>query len=254
MSESIDLNTKRRHLLRAGALATIGAPLLGACAATGGPNRAPVAAPKGFVAAPAVRNGESWRYALVNRYNGQTTNTVTASVVTVEPELRVELVDQQGKTLSDEIYDKAWQVRQEPLYNETLVFDQPMPLLPSQLAVGKREQLHGSYRLAGSQMPHPWHVSIRAVGWERVEVPAGTFDTLRIERHIFFEHHDLFRTRSRRVDTLWYAPTVNRWVMREWTGYYREDPAPFGLASGWLEEREDAVRWILLEHRVAPVS
>ena len=267
--------SKRRRLLTAGAFAWIGAPALLSACATRYENR--IATPGGIIPAPQVKSGELWRYALINRYNGETINEVRAQVASVQPELRVELSDRSGRRLADEIYDAAWTIRQEPIYNETLVFDRPVPLLPPRLAVGSQQVTRTRYRLSGTGQPHSWHVHMHAKHWERIAVPAGTFDALRIERLIRFEHHDLFRRGSRRMDTLWYAPQVNRWVMREWSGIYLEDGAnPFGFGfglsrrnahghisaaavragfgPGFFEEGEDAIRWVLLEHRSAPIA
>jgi hypothetical protein len=266
----------RRSLLRAGAALGIGAPLLSACASRP-VHRIP--APTGFIPEPKPRSGERWRYALINRYSGETINEITATVSQVYPETTIELVDQNGKKLASERYDSPWQIRQEPIYNETLVFDHPLPLIPGKLAVGAQETHETQFRLPGSDNPHPWIVSLSVDGWERLKVPAGIFDTVRIDRRISFESPDLFRRGSRRIDTLWYAPAVNRWVQREWTGFYFEDgPDPFGFFdrhgpyghSYFLrrdqsfllgfgpdhlqEEREDSISWVLLEHQAAPVA
>lgn len=275
------MDAARRHWLCRGVTMGLGAPLALAACSTVPANVIP--APTGFIPAPNVQSGQSWRYALINRYNGERIREVTARVATVNPELRVELTDDQGRRLPDEVYDRAWQIRQEPIYNETLVFDEAIPLLPAQLAVGARRVTNTRYRLSGEGTPHPWQVRLVSRHWERIQVPAGQFDALRVDRHIDFEHHDLFRRGSRRVDTLWYSPAANRWVMREWTGYYLEDGAsPFGFglrlhsgyradhysSAGWrnrlamrtgfgpgfFEEGEDAVRWVMLGQQSAPIA
>lgn len=246
--------SERRRLLGAGLLSGL-VSLAGGCAIRSHARSEPIAVPEGFIAGPTVASGESWLYSLINRYNGEQVAQRLVQVLTVNPQLRVQVQDAQGQQLAEEIYQQPWQVLQEPAYGETLVFDRPMPLLPSQLAVGTVEHFRGSYRLAGTGRPRSWSGRLSAAGWERVTTPAGAFDALKIERHIYFEHHDVFRRRARRLDTLWYAPAVNRWVMRDWTGFYVGDAPSRGLiAPGWVEEREDSIRWLLLEHRVAPVS
>ena len=97
------------------------------------------------------------------------------------------------------------------------------------------------YRASASPDTLWWQQRLSAVRWERVSVPAGDFDALRIERFINFRHWDGWREHPWRTDTVWYAPTVGRWVQREWTGRYR-----------WpgrrpVEASEDWVRWRLLE-------
>lgn len=233
--------------------------------------------PAGFIPAPQVRSGQSWRYALINRYNGERFNEVVARVASVAPELRIELTDQDGKRLADEVYDKPWHIRQEPVYSDTLIFDDAVALLPDKLAVGARQAVRTRYKTVTGKRSYPWFVELYARRWERIVVPAGQFDTLRIERNIRFEHTDVFRHDSRRVDTLWYAPSANRWVMRDWTGYYYDDdwfpfgrgfghwpgdniysrfdrPPWSGFQPGLSEEREDAIRWVLLDQQAAPVA
>lgn len=266
----------RRKLLRVGAALGLTAPMLSACA-TRPVHR--IAAPAGFIPKPAPLSGERWRYAVVNRYSGETIDEITATVSRVYPQTTIELVDRNGKKLSSEIYASPWQILQEPIYNETLVFEQPLPLVPETLAVGVEETYETSFRLSGSDNPHPWLVSLSVNGWERLKVPAGEYDAVRIDRHITFESPDLFRRGSRRIDTLWYAPAVNRWVERQWTGFYFEDgPDPFGFfdrhgpyghghhlrrdqsvllglgPNHTQEEREDSISWVLLEHQAAPVA
>ncbi|MGB7300742.1 MAG: hypothetical protein WBD34_15590 [Burkholderiaceae bacterium] len=253
MPDIFPLNHGRRRWLRNGLLVSAALPAaLAGCASV---PRNVIAPPSGFIPDPRVLSGELWRYALINRYNGETITEVTARVATVAPELRVELVATNGRAIADEVYDSAWSIRQEPIYNDTLVFGQAVSLLPSKLAVGVRDQVQTTYQVAGKGKTYPWLVRTHAANWERISVPAGEFDALRIERRIGFEHDDIFRWDSRRIETLWYAPTVNRWVMREWTGEYQKNGAEsFGFGGLFDHEREDSVRWVLIEHQAAPVG
>jgi hypothetical protein len=79
-----------------------------------------------------------------------------------------------------------------------------------------------------------------------VRVPAGDFDALRIRRAVWFQHMDWGRIMSRRTETLWYAPSVNRWVQREWSGEFKWDS---GERGGWFQE--DWVAWRLVEYKPA---
>jgi hypothetical protein len=92
-----------------------------------------------------------------------------------------------------------------------------------------------AYRVQGIDRDFYWSDWLDAVGWQRVRTPAGEFDALRVERRIAFAHSDPFRDRPTREETLWYAPAVNRWVLREWTGRYwgRSHPPPL-LREDWV--------------------
>lgn len=232
-------DTARRRLLIA--LAALPA----ACASP-----AYIAAPAAPVAPPRVRAGDRWRYALTNAYNGQTVAEVTQQVAQTTPQLRLTAVDGQGNALHDEVYAAPWVVVQESLFDRLQVYEQPVPLVPPQsIAAGSGENTGVYYAIPEFGPRRFWWSQLRrAPGWERITVPAGTFDCLRIERQVTFQHSDVFRMGSSRFDTLWYAPQANRWVRRHWTGRYL---LPGGRRAVMLE---DAVTWNLLEYVPAPVA
>ena len=220
----------RRSLLAGGLL------LLGGCAAVES-----VAPPPGPVPAPRVRVGDRWRYQRINRYNGLSTGVLTMQVASVTPRLVVHVTDDTGAALPDEIYDQPWRVLQEPHYDFVQVFAQPQPVVPARIEAGARASTRNDYRVAGLDKPLFWTEDISAVAWERVHVPAGDFDALRIRRAVWCQHMDWSRSMTRRTETLWYAPSVNRWVQREWTGEYRSG------GRGALF-REDWVAWRLMDY------
>ncbi|MGD9946071.1 MAG: hypothetical protein AB7S98_22825, partial [Burkholderiaceae bacterium] len=155
----------------------------------------------------------------------------------------VRLTRSDGRPLDDELYTAPWNVVQEPFYDLTQTFAQPLPLLPPQLSVGAQLRRSVHYRGAGGSRVLYWGDWLTARGWEQLRLPAGDFLALRIERMINFEHLDIFRQEPRRFDTLWYAPSVGRWVQREWTGEYL---MPGGRRRAVM--REDWIRWELVEH------
>jgi len=53
--------------------------------------------------------------------------------------------------------------------------------------------------------------SVKVVGWETIQVPAGKFRALRIELESMVQRSDSPRPHPRQV-TFWYAPEVRRWV------------------------------------------
>jgi hypothetical protein len=220
----------RRSLLAGGLL------LVGGCAAVEA-----VAPPPGPVPAPRVRVGDRWRYQRINRYNGLSTGVLTMRVASVAPQLVVRVTDETGAALPDEVYDRPWRVLQEPHYDLVQVFAQPQPVLPARLEAGAQASTRNDYRVAGLDRPLFWTEDIHAVAWERVHVPAGDFDALRIRRAVWCQHMDWSRSMTRRTETLWYAPSVNRWVQREWTGEYRAG----GRGAVF---REDWVAWRLLDY------
>ncbi|MGH6692454.1 MAG: hypothetical protein ACREF4_17440, partial [Gammaproteobacteria bacterium] len=59
------------------------------------------------------------------------------------------------------------------------------------------------------------------LGWERIKVPAGEFDALRVKRTVYFDYYDYTtRGRSEFIEYEWYAPAVKQAVRREAYGVY----------------------------------
>ena len=229
--------------------ALLGAGLLGAVAAVSGcaTSSAIVVAPQPLPV-PRVRVGDRWRYVVINQFNGNKAGEVLAQVRTVTPQLLVELTGDRGVRHGDELYSAPWQVIQEPFYDMVQIFDAPIPLLPAGVPLGQSLLVRSAYRIPGYDARYFWHVRTEPVQWERVRVPAGEFDALRVQRDITFVHSDRWRLMPARSETLWYAPQVNRWVQRDWTGWYRWA----GVRGAPL--REDWFSWRLMEYLPAPVA
>jgi hypothetical protein len=87
-------------------------------------------------------------------------------------------------------------------------FVPPLQLYPVPLAPGQRwsqETLRSDPTLGGNR---PVRIEGRVVGWEKIRVPAGEFDALKIERVVYLGDAGRYRTQTRRYETEWYAPSV----------------------------------------------
>jgi hypothetical protein len=211
-----------------------------------------IEAPKNATIKPRVRVGDTWEYAEINRYNNLRQAVVTHRVSSVDPIIRIahsakigDVGQEKIVERTEEIYDSLWTIKQEPAYDRSIVFERPLPFLPSVFEAGQREVFQTAYKVDGINSLFYWRSHLFAAGWERVQVPAGEFSALRIERSFWFAHPDSFRTDAVRRDTLWYSPEVNRWVRREWVGEYRSP------GSRRIPMREDWVRWDLLAYKRA---
>jgi len=226
----------RRRIVR-GAPAGIALALAG-CAGT-----PPIAPPPGAepLPPPSLRPGDRWYYQRVNLYNGASEGAAVAQVLTTAPELRVALQLPGREQPLIERYVDAWTVLDDAGWDHPVRFESPMPVVPPGARAGQRLSTHATYRSEASSERLDWRQRLQVTGWERIRVPAGSFDALRIERLIHFRHPDPFRFDPNREDVIWYAPAVGRWVLREWTGDYMSGgPTPRG--SRTLEER---TRWLL---------
>lgn len=239
---------RRRTLLRNGAVLALSA---GASPAllTGCVSAARFQAAEGHVATTIV-DGDEWSYDELNGYNGKRAAQLRfVAEHGNPPALRVSVDGSPLSGLRDgqlEAYDSAWVVTRDGTYDRNNRYDPPLPLLPERLEAGARESWQSMVTHDENERALRWHVQIDALGHERIDVPAGSFDSLRVRRLIQFEHPDFFRSHSERVETLWYAPEVKRWVKRQWQGSYRPK-----LDSRTPTLREDWIVWVLTGFTVA---
>jgi hypothetical protein len=252
-----ETDLRRRSLVLRGA-ALAGLPVLGvglgACATA-----APTPGTGRQFEAPQVKLGDRWLYREINRYNQLPVADVEVTVTSAAP-LTCSVRRMRTDTTAGEIarpdavqeerYAGAWAVDLEPTYDLTMDFAEPMPLLPASLRVGATDSRRTSYTVRGYSGQYRWTQRLSALGTEKVSTPAGTFDCLVVRRMIWFDYPDVFRFGSARIDNVWYAPEVNRWVRREWTGDYQHENALD--ERGGSRRREDWVRWELVAYAPAP--
>lgn len=238
---------RRRFLLAAAGTALL--PAAG-CGVIGGPQREQLAAPPVPPQIANVLPGQQWHYATLDGYRNAQVGELHArvlsraevsasSMLASAAPLVVALSDHQGRSRGEEYWVRPWQILVDPSYDLVQTFEAPVPYLPDVLAPGQGRNDFTWYRTPGSSFRNHWQQQLRTIGWERVQVPAGTFDALRVQRYINFQHADGWREFPWRQDTLWYAPVVGRWVRREWTGRYLWPGRPR------TEAEEDRVAWVL---------
>jgi len=231
----------RRLLLAAVAV------LPAACAGSG------VQAPAGPVPAPRIRIGDRWRYQLIDQLNGRWLDEPSFEVVSAEPEIVLRVTSRKPGPPREERFTGAWSALQEWMYGAELTFTEPVPLLPSPIAAGGGSTTVTRYREVPDPRPRRWTQSLSARDWESVEVPAGRYDCLRVTRMIGFTSADIGRGVSSRIDTLWYAPAVNRWVQREWRGDFVSAGLGDNPAEGILA-MEDRLLWQLTAYVPTPTA
>ena len=246
-----DATSGRRRFLRGGtallAIPTLG---LGGCATTTAPT-----GPVRQFEQPRVRVGDIWQYREINRFNQLPLADVEVAVTSAAP-LTCRVRRTRSNSTAGEIarhgdfqeerYASPWAVGIEPTYDLVMNFAEPMPILPVSLQAGQSDSRTTSYTVNGFSGRFRWQQRLAALGTERVSTPAGTFECLRVRRMIWFQHPDLFRFNSARIDTVWYAAEVNRWVRREWTGDYQHENSMDIFAGS--RRREDWVRWDLISY------
>ena len=238
---------------RTALLAAAAATALAGCAApgagtggAGGGRQAPV---------PRIRVGDRWRYLVSERPRDRLIDQPTLMVTEVEPELVVRVSGRAGSVLgTEERFASAWAVLQETIYGETVRYDSAVPLVPLPTGPGDGATTVTTWRSPEEGRPRRWTQRLSVGGWETVDVPAGRYECLRLDRVIGFEHADRNRGASTRTDRLWYAPQVGRWVRREWRGEFTSAGLTAGSPAEGIRGAEDWIVWELAAWMPAPVS
>jgi len=215
---------------------------------------------------PAV--GQSWRYAKHDLYSRKLvddqTDRITAVGTTVDIDSQSEAVAASkterpswgsswlskyvphpdtppDRALPSEIQQPWGKILVDPHWGQVQVYETPIPLWPIQLRAGWKYHVITKYKTPTHQDGLPWDQTMTVRGWETVTVPAGTFKALRYQNLINFRSTDLSWTAAQRMESIWFAPEVGRWVVRESSGsYYIND------SSVDTPYDESSYRWELL--------
>ena len=184
------------------------------------------------LAAPRPRTGELWVFREINNYNHLPVGDLELEVrsnapLTVEHR-RVRRIGGAGQ-ISGHVepramtFSNAWSVNVDSSFDDEYRFSPAVPLLPPQLEPGSWSKTSHRFTVAGSSSVYGWWQRLTATGTEIVTTPAGQFDTLVIRRQIWFDSPQPFRYDRWREEVRWYAPAVNGWVRRQWTGSYLDE-------------------------------
>lgn len=127
----------------------------------------------------------------------------------------------------------------DPHWRAMQAFENAIPIWPSELRPDWSTVVTTNYKIPGSDEAMPWQQTMHARSWESVTVPAGRFMALRYSNFIDFRF-SIFaeRTDAQRIEHLWFAPEIGRWVMRESVGTFHEQLG--------TEVKESSYRWELL--------
>ncbi len=185
--------------------------------------------------------GQSWSYRQLDFFNGQQVDEVRETVDSVGEQIVIARDGTRQPQLSPEIQGPWGLLRRDPVWDLPQTYEQALPLWPPGLELAQQLALHTRYQLDHDSFRYAVGLYLVARRWERVSVPAGEFDCLRVERTLRQQHHDFSRLETQRHDTLWLAPELGRWVLRETWGEYRYA----GRSSQGSQGLEDHFRWEL---------
>lgn len=204
-----------RHLLAAAATAACAA-----CAAT--PAGTPLQS-SASTALPAVASGDTWTYRVRDAFTGLERGSRQYRVVEAgADQIRISVSGEGAGEDGVEIYDRAWNWLKHPAANlQSFDYSPAYPAFAFPLVPGKtwRARLTATDPVDGRRFP----VTVDGVvlGWERIRVPAGEFDAIKVKRVVYLDYLlPAVRGRSEILEFEWYAPAVKQAVRREASAWY----------------------------------
>lgn len=207
------------------------------------PTSSPLAAP---INPPSMRPpqvGQQWVYQVRNVFNQELVDIVTETVVSLQPQIRIERTSQKLGRLPDEIQDSWGYVVQDPQWNPPQRFQEALPLWPAKLTLDWSGFYRTRYQIpSNSNASYYWGLVSKALQWERISVPAGQFTVLKYRNeNPYFESNDVFRVGNYREEDIWLSPDIGRWVVRRSFGRYITQGVYWSNAY-W----EDYLEWELI--------
>ena len=166
--------------------------------------------------------GDTYVYRVSNGYNNETRGKISYRVEKADAD-RIEVsvsTDTPSAGLArTEVYTKDGQWLRHPLASHDVLREYEFPkALPVYAPIGDTAG-SWSVRVGAVDVATGKQVSVRVdgevVGSERITVPAGTFDTIKIKRRVYAGDWDGFKRETHIVETDWYAPALGRPVRSE---------------------------------------
>lgn len=233
------MNLSRRTFITSAALAPV------ACGVPLSYERGiPVAQPNPAPAIRAPQVGQEWTYVKRNVFDGKNLGLITERVASIGSTIVVDRSNESGEKLPNEIQGPWGTVIRDPHWSMVISFNPAIPLWPQELASSWSKQLITKYSLAGyPDNAYGWQEYMSAHGWEQMTVPAGSFLTLRYQNLINYVSDDDNKVNCIRKETVWFAPSIGRWVARESSGSY--------MIQGQLgmPNLEDSLQWQLTSYK-----
>jgi hypothetical protein len=178
-------------------------------------------------AAPAA--GERWMYRVANGYNNEVRGSIqyrvekveagrvaiaVATDVTVLGTARTEVYTPEGNWLRHALINHDQPVEYE--------FAQPYPAYVFPLDAGKSwsQRVDAINPATGKRLRV--RVDGEVVGMERITVPAGAFDTIKLKRSIYAGDYDGPRSETNIIEIEWYAPSLGRAVRKDSNSGYMD--------------------------------
>src|SRR5262249_43114990 len=154
---------------------------------------------------------------------------------------RIEVAGAVERGDGSQVYDNEWNWLRRPATDlQTFEYSPAYQAFAFPLSAGKTWRSEATATDPRDGRRFPVKIEGRVLGWERVKVPAGEFDALKVERRVFIGYWEpAYRGNSVILEYEWYAPAVKWAVKREamasflsYTGQYSSVAADFLKVAG----------------------
>jgi hypothetical protein len=192
----------------------------------------------GTSAAPAqIKPGDSWTFEARNGFNNKLVSTYRVDVTGVSASgIDVNVADGRTGAISQEKFTTRW----DPIAagwptGHFYEFTPAYPEYPDRLEPGVKWHGETTARdpATGREMKMTLYGTV--IGRERVHVPAGDFDAIKISRETVLEDAEFWRLRTHVKDYEWYVPALGRAVKRDTHSSFYESTGHFPVehAGDW---------------------
>lgn len=158
--------------------------------------------------APAIRAGTGSKYSLHDGYTKLARGTIDLRVDAVQGDTVTVKRVHEGRE-SVQRYTRDWNWRERPMTNlQNFRYDPPYPALPFPLEAGKTWQAFVKATDPATGKVNKVRIDGKVVGWERIKVPAGEFDTIVVQRTVYAGNEDYERGEENISEVDWYSPRL----------------------------------------------
>jgi len=190
---------------------------------------------------PDIRVGDQWQYQVTDTLTGIKRNILVDVQTVTENRIYTQNatvnVAAAGAPSYGALY--VWDRNWNPMREGSTEYNPFYPMLQFPLEPGKKWS--GNMVHDVPQGTIRTQLTAQVAGWEKVTVPAGTFDTIKILATGYWNES---RADGPIRDTIWYAPAVRNIVRREIDRRHQSSRA---RSSDQLDDQSQRERWELVE-------
>jgi hypothetical protein len=168
------------------------------------------------IAAPAVTVGDSWTYRYTDVWKNQpgSLNRIEVTAVT-DTDI---LVDIKRAATGALLSQQRFSHEMNPIDRGKMHFAPAFGRYSFPLAPGKEWMLDATGKNEAAGKRWRYQFKGKVLNWEKITVPAGDFDVLKIELVAFYQGEEVGRMggSGQLKETVWFAPAVNNFVRLEY--------------------------------------